>query len=730
MTPPTEVSFPEKQICEAWLQKIKLALQKKDAEFGQFARECAKFFDGPPDWMWKEEQTMQKDRGWLAQGASLPNFRIQLNKPFEAVSRFGPALFHQYPHVLVNPRARPEVLPEAMGINVADPYAMEAYQQQQAMKQGEFNVRRTHANIGQFYLNTLQQVTNKKFHVRTGITDAMVRGMGLVHTKLFSPLGTESRYPRSEFINEEDFVKDSDACRYEDVQWVAVRCVAPKNKVAEEYGLSEDDLKGHFQSHEAQATQRGKREAKNNKSDNASFDLVEYWEIYSKNGFGDKLTTFSGKKDTVGDYSVFGPFCYLVVAKGVPFPLNLPPWAHDEEPEQLLKRVAWPIPFWAPPLCDWPVSELGFYQKGGSIYPVPMFKPLIGPIRFVNWCLSFLADKCASAGTDYVVALKAAGEEIKKQLETGVGPYKLLELPQEVVAAAGGDVNKLVSMLQAPNFHVGLWQMVSEMIELIDRMSGLNELLAGMTSTQMRSAEEASIKQANTQIIPDDMAQRVEDWLTLQMKKEMLTAQWLLDAQDMAPVIGEEAAMVWEQQMATQDASQIISDFEYTIEAGSARKPNIANKQRAISEFMQANGAMLQELAMNGMPGPLNAALTIWGDVNQMDVSAFLLQPPDPNQPQPPSEEEIKMQSEQAKLGMDQQRMQMDLDVKEAELQMNAQEHQQNLVFDAARFSLEMQQDAAKAKQDLAIQKQKGQAQVQAAKAKARATPSKNGSKT
>ncbi len=725
----TEATYRERPICEAWLSKIKLALQKKDAEFGKYARECAKFFDGPPDWMWNEEQTAQKEKGWLAQGASLPNFRIQLNKPFEAVSRFGPALFHQYPHVLVNPVQHPEVLPEAMGLDVSDPYVMEQYEQQQAMKQAEFNVRRTHANIGQGYLNAIQRATNKKKHARDGIGDAMVRGMGLGMTKLHKPHGSGVRYPRSEFINEEDFVKDSDATRYDDVQWIAVRCVAPKNKVAEEYGLDEEDLKGHFQSHESQATKRGKREANNNKSDNASFDLVEYWEIYSKNGFGDKLTTFSGKKGTVGDYSMFGPFCYLVVAKGVPFPLNLPPHAHDEPPEEILRRVAWPIPYWAAPLCDWPVSELGFYHKGGSIYPVPMFKPLIGPIRFVNWCLSFLGDKCSSAATDYVVAMKSAAEEIKKQLETGVGPYKLLELPQEIVAASGGDVTKLVSMLQAPNFHEGLWKMVSDMIDLIDRMSGLNELLAGMSSTQMRSAEEASIKQANTQIIPDDMAQRVEDWLTLMAKKEMLAAQWLLEGADLAPVIGEEAATVWEQQMATQDLEQLLSDFEFTIEAGSARKPNIANKQRAINEFMQANAAPMWEMAMAGNPGPLNAALKVWGDVNQMDVSEFVLQPPDPST-QPPSEEEIKLQTEQAKLGMDEQRMQMDLFGKQAELQMKATEHQQDLAFEQARFGLEMRHDAAAAKQDLAIQKQKGQAQVQATKAKARAKPSSNGSKT
>lgn len=723
-----ESRTPMKGICDAWIGKIELALKKKESEFGKYARECSKFYDGPPDWMWQEESGAAKERGWLANGASLPNFRIQINKPFEAVALFGPALFYQYPKVLVQPMPRPEVAPEALGVNLSDPLMAEQYAMADQQKSMDGAVRQTHANISSSYLNVVQQVTNKKKHSRDAITEAMVRGIGLLFTKLHSPDGSDVRYPRSEFIKDEDYVKDPDATRNDDVQWMAVRCVAPKNKVAAQYGLHEDDLKGHFQSTDAQASKQGKKEAKNGKDDNGSFDLVEYWEVYSKNGFGDKLNTFSDANRPVGDYSVLGPYCYIVVARGVPFPLNLPPQVTEQEDEeQVLERVAWPIPFWLPPLCDWPVSELGFYWKGGCIWPVPMFKPLIGPIRFVNWCLSFLADKCAAAGTDYVAATKSAAESIKQSLENGVGPYKLLELPMDVAEAAGG-VDKMVSVLSAPNFQPGLWQMVSEMMTVIDRESGVNELLAGMTSTQMRSAEEASVKQANTQIRPDDMAQKVEDWLTLAAKKEMLAAQWLLTREDMEAVIGSEAAYVWETQMATQDVEKIISDFQYTIEAGSARKPNIANRQRAISDFMQANGAMLQQLAMQGMPGPLNAALTIWGDVNQMDVSQFLIAPPDPNVPPPPSEEEIKMQTEQAKLGMDQERLQMDLASQQAELEMKAVENRQNLAFDQARFVLQMQQDAAKSKQDLAIQKQKGQAQVQAAKAKAR-QPSRNGSR-
>lgn len=705
----TTGTFPERQIVEAWMGKIELALKKKDSEFGQYARECAKFYDGPADFMWSKEQ--REKSGWMEANASMPTFKIQLNKPHEAVALFGPSLFHQYPNVLVNPVTRPEVLPEALGVDMTDPFAFEQYQMMQAQKQAELNVRRTHANIASHYLNAIQRVTDKKTHARRGITDGMVRGMGLLFTKLYTPKGTDIRYPRSEYINECDFVKDSDATRYEDVQWIAVRCTAPRNLLAEEYGLDEKVLKGHFQSHEAQASKKGKKEAKNNGgADNTSFDLMEYWEIFSKNGFGDKLNTFTNGQKPIGDYSMFGPFCYLVVAKGIPFPLNLPPLAQQtESPEQLMERVSWPIPFWTPPLCDWPVSELGFYFTGGSIYPVPMFKPLIGPIKFVNWCLSFLGDKAAAAGTDYIVCMKKAADSIKQQVEEGMpGGYKWLSLPD----ALGDDIKKLIQILQAPDFHDGLWKMVADMMQVIDRESGVNELLAGMSSTQMRSAEEASIKQANTQIRPDDMAQRVEDWLTLAAKKEMLAAQWLLDAEDVAAVVGDEAAAVWEQQMLTQDPDKIVTDFDYSIEAGSARKPNIANRMRALNEFGQANSQMLQQMAMGGMVEPWNAYVKQWGDAAQVDTTGFMFPPPDPNQPPPPSEAEQEAEVEMMRLGMEHESHVQ-------ELEHSEQKHQQ-----------ELKQDKAKGAQDAKLAQQKTQIQVQAAKSKAAAKPAARGSKT
>ena len=104
------------------MEKIKQAKKRKHEHFGKYADEAMKFFDGAHDWMWKGEYA-KAPGGSLdkeAQGA-LPNFRMTVNRVFEAVALFGPVLYHRNPAIQVTPRMLPEISPVAMGINPDDP---------------------------------------------------------------------------------------------------------------------------------------------------------------------------------------------------------------------------------------------------------------------------------------------------------------------------------------------------------------------------------------------------------------------------------------------------------------------------------------------------------------------------------------------------------------------------------------------------------------------------------
>ena len=204
-----------------------------------------------------------------------------------------------------------------------------------------------------------------------------------------------------------------------------------------------------------------------------------------------------------------GDFCYLAIAKDIPYPLNFPSWALAESEDEQFQRAQWPIPFWTDEGAGngWPFAELHFYDKLNCVWPLSLIKPVIGEIRFVNWCMSFLADKTAASSTTYVARAKAAGAEIQNQLQGGLAPYTVIEISDLL----GKAVSDVVSFLDSPSFNLDIWRMVSEVMEIIDKRTGLTELVYGMTGVQLRSAAEADIKNQNVAIRPDDMADRTED---------------------------------------------------------------------------------------------------------------------------------------------------------------------------------------------------------------------------
>jgi hypothetical protein len=669
---------PLKPIVDLWLQKIQVAKQFKEERFGKFARECHRFYNHSHNWMWLENLSAQ-DGGFLSDGAfgasGKPTFLVQINKVFEAVALYGPALFHQYPEVVVDTVRRPEIPPQMLGIDASSPYGAQVAQQFAYGQHMEYLARQTYGGLKRHYLNWLQIETNKKDHSRLAITEGVVKGLGLLRTEMFAPPGSRIRYPRSVYMSCDDLLKDPDATYDEDVQWIAIRNVQPVNKVEERFGHPSGTLKGHMQSLESQAAMRA---ASANGdlygSNNASHDLIEYWEIYSKNGFGDRLRTNSHRLiHTDIDASVFGDFAYIVVANGVPFPLNLPTAVIGrEDPRVTYLRAQWPIPFWADIGCGngWPVSELAFYRDPNSVWPISLIQPAIGEIRFVNWCMSFLADKVASSCTTYLGVLKDAAEDIRRQLESPSSPYRMIEISR----LAGKSINEIISFIQAPEFPQHIWAMIAHVMEIIDKKTGLTELLHGLTSRQMRSATEADVRQQNIQIRPDDMATRVEDWLAQTAMKEAEAACWLNRYEDWEGPLGPQAAQVMVQYTESQDFDRVVRDYDYRIAADSARKPNKAQKLQNLYELGQVALPTIQQFAMAGMVAPWNAFMEDVCELLNLDPRRYQVQLPSP-QEQGPSEEERKAQAREQQRLIELQYLQLKSDLEVQQMQQtNAEE--------------------------------------------------------
>jgi hypothetical protein len=705
-------AHPMRQTCEAWLAKIKLALEVRNEKFGKYAEEISKFYDGPHDFMWKDAYASGPG-GFIDKNANLPTFRVTINNVFAGIALFVPALYHKNPNILVSPILAANISPEALGIDPNDPYGMQQYQMLAMQEQQQARVKEACAAVKSQYINWVQAETDKKAHSRRAITEALLTGLGYLETTIFQPPASQIVMPRSTYVSWCDVVVDPDAAYWEDVQWIAILRRRPVNKTEDRFGAEQGTYKGHIQSFESQTTARGKKEAKQNRK-GKSFDIIEYWEVFSKNGFGDKLADDGldgGRVQKIQkyDYSMLGDYCWLAVAQDIPYPLNCPSeiLLQEDAQEAMFDRVQWPVPFWQDQ-DGWPVSRLTFYDKENEVWPISLFKSSIGEIRFINWCMSFLADKVAATCTTYVGIMKSAGATIQKQLNGNNAPFTVIE----VAEALGKNLNEIVTFLQAPNFPDAIWKMLAEVAQQIDKKTGVTELSHGMTPRSMRSATEASIKNERISVRPDDMASRTEDWLSEVAVREIQTARWFCEAKDVEPVLGQMGAIVWQNYVMSNDPDKVVRDFNYHVEAGSTRKPNKETKIAQLTELGQAAAGVIQGFAQQGMVEPYNAWITELAKAMDIDPAPFIVQLPEQNGPSP---EEQQMQAEMA---LKEQEAQVDMQLAMAKLQMEMQKMQAELGMEQQAQDQELEH--AKQMQAVELEQKKKEFTLKQAESKAK----------
>jgi hypothetical protein len=640
---------PLRPIATSWLKKIAAAKRAKSA-FDADAREAMSFFDGGARWFFEGGQ---RGPGLPVGPVPAPAFRIVVNRVFEAVKVLGAVIYSRNPHRQVTPRKYPVIPPDVLGIDPmaggVDPMtgqpaqnpALETYiETSRAVGLAE-QAKDVAAKLLEAYLNWTPVENDLKRHGRQALEEGIIKGAGVCWTEAVEQPTVPPSEPTmvvGSFVDSVDnLLLDPDAQVIEEITWCAKKCVLPIDQVARMFGLSRDDLKANLESYDSTArvgdtdtagpvdryASRKRRTGKTN-------DLVTFYKIWSKCGFGDRLK--DSKKEDRGIFDPLGDYCYIVVADGVDYPLNVPPQVLDEEPDEegipgsLRVRAAWPIPLWADQ-GGWPFEMLAFHRKPNTLWPISHIKPGIGELRFINFAMSFLATRIAVSAETIIGVSKAADQDIKEQLlaQSELG-LKVVEISESL----GRSVQDIVSVFQMPNVTRDMWEIVSAVIEQFDRRVGLTELMFGQTRSQFRSASEAQVKQDNLSIRPDDMATQFEEFATNLARKEAMAARWLLRPQDVAPILGPLGAEAWAMHLSPQegqDFGTITREFDYRIEAGSARKPNQAHRQEVMQSALQTLGPILQGV---GAVEPLNALLSAWAESMQLDAAPFLIPPPPP----------------------------------------------------------------------------------------------------
>lgn len=626
-----------RSIAQGWLKKIELSLKHK-RPFSEDAAEAMSFFDGPHNWFWKDSYARHENGP--ASTIAPPAFRMQCNRVFEAVKLFGSVMYHRNPVRTVTPAKYPFITPESVG--VMDEQAMQMYQMAAQETLQKSDIRKTVALLMERYLNYTPNECDLKTHSRRVVDEGIIKGMGVWWTELVESPGGGPAVVGSFADSIDNFTMDPDATEIEDITWCARRCVHPIDVVAAKYGHDRDVLKKHLEGaspiedigeggvfSDSEYPYKGRRVGKSN-------ELVTYWKIWSKTGLGDRLK--DAPKELVGTFDGLGQNCYIVVCEGVPFPLNMSPALLEQPvaeeagvPDELFRAVQWPIPFWAES-NGWPFVGLDFHRKPGYLWPISHIKPGIGELRFINFALSFIAQRVATSCETIIGVSKAADQDIKDQLlaksEKG---FKVVEISETL----GRSVNDLISVFQLPEVTPELWKIVDAVAQQFDKRVGLTELAYAMTSSQIRSATEANVRAEQLSVRPDDMANRLEDAMSLLARREAFAARWLLKPEDVEPVLGPLGAAVWAQHVAKMDPIEIAREFDYRIEAGSARKPNKATRVEQMQAALQTLGPILQGLVPMGIVDPLNGLLTDWAESLDIDAKPYLIPPPPPPPPPP-----------------------------------------------------------------------------------------------
>lgn len=631
-------------ISTSWMDKIKQS-EKHKRPFTEDAKEAMNFFDGGSDWFWKN-----KEKTATYSKIGPPSFRMTINKAFEAVKLFGSVIYARNPVRTVTPRSFPVITPMALGIDPSQPPQMDPMTGMPAQNPAvdlfiqtsqqigiEDERKRTISTLVESYLNYTPVELNLKEHSRKVVDEAIIKGLGVWWTELVD-LPTDQGQSFGvigSFHDSCDNVQwDPDADEQEDILWCARRCIHPVDQVARKYGLNREDLKGHLESYVSRS-QEEDRDYKNRKRNGKTNDLIVYWKIYSKTGFGHTLK--GAPKEFAQMFDGLGENCYIVVAEGVDYPLNAPKEVALEEPDEsglpnsMFTRTRWPIPFYADH-NGWPFIPLQFHRKPGYSWPISHLKPGMPELKFLNWALSFAATRIMTSCKTILGVSKAAGDDIKDQiLKHEEGGFSMLELSETL----GRSVNDVVSVFQMPNITQDLWTILQAVSEQFDKRVGLTELVYGMTRNQFRSAAEAQVKSEQISVRPDDMANVLEDAMSMLARREALAARWLLQAQDVAPILGPLGAEVWQQQVQQMELNQLAREFDYRIEAGSARKPNKAGRVEQMQMAVQTLGPVLQQLIPQGIVDPFNALITDWAKSLDIDPKPYMIPPPPP--PPPPA---------------------------------------------------------------------------------------------
>ncbi len=671
-----------RSIQKKWMSLIRQAQDDKWDKFGKAAAESMMFY-GADDHSFIFRREYASSSGLRVKGADDSaggdgaglTFEATANLVSNVVSVFLPVLYHRNPVRTISPR-KPNInndlldryrqmqiqktlmmASQSMGMDPAmmmqaEQGIMSAMQQMQMQTEETQVTDKIRASLLEWYMNYTPKELDLKSRARDAIIEALVKGMGVLWVSIDDT--AERRVTGLEYDSVDHLFIDPDAERLEDAKWVARRKRRPVWEVEREFGLEPGSLKATDSSNESEAEADSSDEFERAFDAQAgkTSDLIVYYEVWSRMGVGQRIT---GGFDEDIDQAVidtlekFGDYAYVVVSPSHEVPLNLPEEVVNQEDQtqagfEVVERLKWPAEFYKHRSNPWPFAALSFRRVPRKVWPQSYIHPAMGYQKCINWILSFLMARIKITSRAFIVVPRGVEDEIKDAILSGKD-LTLLEINSQ----HPGTMDQLVQFIKMPEENANIWNLLASLKREFEDATGVTELnLSGRTSTQMRSAAEADLKRDVLSVRPDDMANEVDSWMSNAAFLEAIAARSLLTAEDVAPVFGEKPAdeeagsgmgeftRLWVELVQTDDTDRIVSEYEYGVESGSARKPNRAQEIQNVDEGSQLIlQSFLQVWQTTGDPTKINAWIELWAksrdfaDVELMkfpDMTGFIQQ--------------------------------------------------------------------------------------------------------
>lgn len=624
-----------------WHSKIVSAFDAKGKRFQKDADDGMKFFAGPYDFLYEKAAKKDDQRGFRQvddddDGAvPAPRFQMTLNKTAELVQIFGPVLYHRNPNRMVTPREFPLPGGDMMSVFGQDPATMMMLQQATVQGQQLRAIDSIRSKILEYYLNYTPNALDLKTESRWAIVETLVKGGGCLWTEKYTPPSGGPSMIGSFYDSVANLLIDPDAKSLNEAMWIARRVCEPVWRAERKFNLPPGTLKGVMESAANKAAVDSHPEGPYLRATGQTCDLIVYYEVYSKCGLGGRLTGID--PSYLAESERYGDFCYLAICNGVSHPLNIPPQLFDLPYEtafqEIYSRIQWPIPYWAD--GTWPLSFLGFHWIPEDPWPMSHMAPAMGELKFLNWAYSMIAGKMRISLRDFIVFLEEAGPDVENAVLRG-SDYERIKIK----GSGGKSIGELVQFLQHPQFNFDIWKVIEAVSEQFEKRVGLTELSYGVSRRQDRSATESATKRDQMNIRPEDMANRVEDWMGEVARKEAIAARFLLTGRDVQQIVGPTGAMMWDQFITPSNPAELLYSLEYRIEAGSVRKPNREKQAQNAKDLFTAMAPFYQQVALStGVTAPWNELVTLYCNANDMKPDRLLLPnittpPPMPAAPQ------------------------------------------------------------------------------------------------